>query len=163
MSLFCHFLWVQKTFDLQILVLLKSGKRMVVQRVNRKKSKNTENAANRPDPTGTEIKRVEHRRDTRRLTHNQRHTHKTPTNTQNKILNHKHWQIAGSVSLGGETLRFQSRVCESSMPRLIPNRSRRNVKCLSGDFHCQSQDSRGGTACSQCGSSSLRLREGQTR
>ena len=41
MSLFCHFLWVQKTFDLQILVLLKSGKRMVVQRVNRKKSKNT--------------------------------------------------------------------------------------------------------------------------
>lgn len=162
MSLFCHFLWVQKTFDLQILVLLKSGKRMEVQRVNRKKSKNTK--MQQID----QIQQVQRLRElnteeTLEGSHTIRDTHKTPTNTQNKILNHKHWQIAGSVSLGGETLRFQSRVCESSMPRLIPNRSRRNVKCLSGDFHCQSQDSRGGTACSQCGSSSLRLREGQTR
>lgn len=85
MSLFCHFLWVQKTFDLQILVLLKSGKRMEVQRVNRKKSKNTKNAANRPDPTGTEIKRVEHRRDTRRLTHNQRHTQNSHEHTKQNI------------------------------------------------------------------------------
>lgn len=54
------------------------------------------------------------------------------------------------------------RVCESSMSRLIPNRCRRNAKCLSGDFQCWSQDLRRGTACSRCDASSQRLKEGQT-
>lgn len=46
------------------------------------------------------------------------------------------------------------------MSRLIPDRGRRNAKCLAGDFRGSSQDSRGGTAHFYCGSSSRRPSEG---
>ncbi|TNM94666.1 hypothetical protein fugu_017425 [Takifugu bimaculatus] len=36
-------------------------------------------------------------------------------------------------------------------------------RCFSGDVHRRSQESRGGTLCSHCSSSSLRLKEGRTR
>lgn len=53
---------------------------------------------------------------------------------------------------------LQCRVCESSMSHLIPNAAVM-PKCLSGDVHTWSQDSRGRTLCSHCNSSSLRLKE----
>lgn len=59
---------------------------------------------------------------------------------------------------GGGGLWLQSSLCESSMPHIFPNRSRRNAKSLSGDFHWQSKNSKGRTACSYCDPSSRRPR-----